>query len=83
MNEAVVFGVNSGALINSSVTYVGGGGSPGDFDTDGDVDGRDFLTWQRQLGQSAVAVASQIPEPAASLLLLTAAIFMHCSKLLP
>jgi mannan endo-1,4-beta-mannosidase len=26
--------------------------SSGDFDGDGDVDGGDFLTWQRQLGQS-------------------------------
>jgi hypothetical protein len=26
---------------------VGGEGTPGDFDGDGDVDGRDFLVWQR------------------------------------
>jgi hypothetical protein len=44
------FGVNSGALIPSLVTYVGGGGQAGDFDADGDVDGRDFLVWQRGFG---------------------------------
>ena len=27
---------------------------PGDFDEDGDVDGRDFLLWQRQFGSSAI-----------------------------
>jgi len=27
-----------------------GAGQPGDFDGDGDVDGNDFLTWQRGLG---------------------------------
>jgi hypothetical protein len=41
------FAINSGALINSLVTYVGGGGQPGDFDGDADVDGNDFLVWQR------------------------------------
>jgi hypothetical protein len=41
------FGLNNGPQINSLVTYVGGGGQPGDFDTDADVDGNDFLVWQR------------------------------------
>jgi hypothetical protein len=39
------------------------GGTPGtplagDFDLDGDVDGRDFLLWQRQVGSSATPVGS-------------------------
>ncbi|HEX6960970.1 MAG TPA: hypothetical protein VF175_03830 [Lacipirellula sp.] len=35
------------------VKYVtGGGGGNADFDDDGDVDGRDFLTWQRALGST-------------------------------
>ncbi len=34
----------SGSLISAS---------PGDFDADGDVDGRDFLVWQRDSGQTA------------------------------
>jgi hypothetical protein len=49
--------------------------SNGDADEDGDVDGGDFLIWQRQLGPTgALATASAIPEPsgaALSLLLLT------------
>jgi hypothetical protein len=31
-------------------------GTPGDFDNDGDVDGRDFLAWQR--GESPVALSA-------------------------
>lgn len=49
-------------------------GVPGDFDTDVDVDGADFLHWQRggvgsltdwqsNYGMSAVPVAATIPEP--------------------
>ncbi len=34
-------------LANSVVLKVLGLGTPGDFDSDGDVDGRDFLVWQR------------------------------------
>jgi hypothetical protein len=58
---------------------------PGDFDGDGDVDGADFLVWQRDLGDApnltpwegnygapaAQAAAAAVPEPStASLLLL-------------
>jgi hypothetical protein len=57
----------------------------GDFDGDGDVDGADFLVWQRDLGDApnltlwegnygapaAQAAAATVPEPStASLLLL-------------
>jgi hypothetical protein len=44
------FGLNNGGLITSTVSYVGGGGQPGDFDLDLDVDGNDFLVWQRGVG---------------------------------
>jgi hypothetical protein len=33
--------------------------APGDFDSDSDVDGADFLTWQRNLGRAAGATQSQ------------------------
>ena len=46
----MTFGLVGGIQINGSVAYVTGGGAPGDFDGDGDVDGDDFLRWQR--GQS-------------------------------
>ncbi len=44
------FGVNNGPLASIPVAYVGSGGQPGDFDADGDVDGNDFLVWQRGFG---------------------------------
>jgi hypothetical protein len=41
----------------------------GDADADGDVDGADFLTWQKQFGSgSATVAAGAVPEPAAALL---------------
>ena len=58
---------------------------PGDFDNDGDVDGRDFLVWQRNTSVGnlsdwqanygtgalgAVAAATTVPEPGAGLLAL-------------
>jgi hypothetical protein len=48
---------------------------PGDFDLDGDVDGRDFLVWQRNpsvgdlgdwqanYGAGALAASTAVPEP--------------------
>jgi peptidyl-prolyl cis-trans isomerase A (cyclophilin A) len=45
----------------------------GDADMDGDVDGRDFLLWQRNFGSSApLTTAVAVPEPAASVFLLAA-----------
>jgi hypothetical protein len=41
----------------------------GDADSDGDTDGRDFLTWQRQFGSGAATVAA-VPEPGTMCLLL-------------
>jgi hypothetical protein len=63
---------------------------PGDFDSDGDVDGVDFLRWQRTDGtaagltdwqtdygapSSAAAAATSVPEPSSLLLLLTSCLF--------
>jgi hypothetical protein len=74
------FGYNGGALAGGLVTYVTGG-LAGDFDNDGDVDGRDFLTWQRNPGVGSLsdwqnnygagslsAAATAVPEPGTYLL---------------
>jgi hypothetical protein len=72
---------------NLVVTALPGGGGPSaDFDGDGDIDGRDFLTWQRGgspnplsaadlslwQGQfpSPLAAIEAVPEPSSALLLL-------------
>ncbi len=59
-------------------------GQPGDFDFDGDVDGQDFLAWQRDpnlgslsdwmtnYGYPALAPSSTIPEPSTVVILLGA-----------
>jgi hypothetical protein len=56
-------------------------GLPGDFDNDGDVDGRDFLTWQRNpavgdladwqnnYGMGPLAAVGAVPEPSTALLI--------------
>ena len=53
----------------------GAGGASCDADNDGDVDGADFLIWQRQIfnGASNVAVAGAVPEPASVTLAVLAA----------
>ncbi|NOY30567.1 MAG: matrixin family metalloprotease [Planctomycetes bacterium] len=50
--------------------------SGGDFDTDGDTDGFDFLLWQRQFDAGALAIASSqaVPEPSTALLALLASL---------
>ena len=54
----VGFGTSSGALRSN-----------GDADSDGDVDGADFLIWQRQLGTSpALAATAAVPEPSSLVL---------------
>jgi glucose/arabinose dehydrogenase len=40
----------------------------GDADSDGDVDGADFLLWQRNLGTTIASEAAGVPEPASYLL---------------
>lgn len=46
----------------------------GNADADQDVDGADFLVWQRQLGSTPPAVAANapVPEPATLVLLILA-----------
>jgi hypothetical protein len=56
---------------------------PGDFDNDGDVDGRDFLFWQRNVtvgalgewqanyGAGALSASTSMPEPGAIMLMLS------------
>ena len=47
--------------------------SQGDADTDSDVDGQDFLVWQRAVnGSSLTAVSTSVPEPSSLALLLFA-----------
>ena len=50
-------GVNNSGLFTLPVTYVGGG-LPGDFNSNGKVDGADFLLWQRNFGQPGFDAAS-------------------------
>jgi hypothetical protein len=52
------FGLNNGSLLSAPVTYVTGGGLPGDFNNSGKVDGADFLLWQRNFGQPGYDAAS-------------------------
>jgi hypothetical protein len=54
----------------------------GDADNDADVDGADFLTWQRRLGSAAPAVPANtpVPEPATALLLIAAAASISASR---
>jgi hypothetical protein len=55
-------------------TSVGATHSQGDADADGDVDGSDFLIWQRQVGSIAPAAptTSPVPEPGGLILLVLA-----------
>ncbi len=54
-----------------------------DADLDGDVDGFDFITWQRQLGRtsSAANAASVVPEPAAAALALASTLCILSARL--
>ena len=65
----------SPGAITVSLNVVSSTASPGDFDLDGDVDGRDFLVWQRNpsvgnladwqanYGAGALAAGVSVPEP--------------------
>ena len=59
-----------------------GAATGADADTDGDVDGADFLQWQRNLGTGVPATASvaQVPEPAAALVALIAAVSLVAAR---
>jgi hypothetical protein len=53
------FGLANGALLSGTVSYVTNPAvDDADFDGDGDVDGGDFLTWQRGLGLSGAAATN-------------------------
>jgi autotransporter-associated beta strand protein len=71
-----------------------GGGTPGDFNADGDVDGFDFLLWQRNpavgaladweanfgtSGPLALAASGVVPEPTTGLLLASGALLAASS----
>ncbi len=80
-----IFAVNYTS--NSVVLEVVASSLPGDFDLDGDVDGQDFLVWQRNpsvgnladwqanYGLPLTAVATAVPEPGAPVLLLCCLLF--------
>ena len=56
----------------------GASNAAGDADRDRDVDGADFLVWQRQLGNSSVPPAAQLtPEPASAVITLIAMIALR------
>jgi len=57
----------------------------GDADRDQDVDGTDFLTWQRQLGSVAAGeqASAAIPEPATLAMLATAALVIFFRRRAP
>ncbi|TWU22709.1 beta strand repeat-containing protein [Bythopirellula polymerisocia] len=73
---------NTSDLLTTGMLSVVSGGLPGDFDNDGDVDGRDFLVWQRNpgignltdwqanYGTPLVAASNAVPEPTSLVLLL-------------
>jgi endonuclease/exonuclease/phosphatase family metal-dependent hydrolase len=64
---------------NSSGMASGATRTMGDADGDGDVDGRDFLVWQRQVAASAPEFAS-VPEPTGFVLLLSAVTVVPLSR---
>lgn len=77
--------VDSDDLTEWQIAYGLGDGADADFD--GDTDGRDFIIWQRQLGQSSpgliAANTSAVPEPTTAVLLvsmLAAAGWRRCSS---
>ncbi len=79
--------LSNAALSNTELLLPAPAGVDGDFDGDLDVDGADFLRWQRRLGDAfnldrwqdnfgttaAVAAAAAVPEPASWILICTMA----------
>lgn len=102
-------GLTEGALVGSFgeelfITYTGGDGNdvvlftaglPGDFDQDGDVDGTDFLVWQRNptIGElsdwqsnygspdTLATTTAAVPEPVTILLLATLIIVFATTRI--
>lgn len=52
----------------------------GDFDRDGDVDGSDFLKWQRQFGETSAISAVAVPEPSTVCVLAVCGILVSCGR---
>lgn len=50
-NTVVGRGINPEGFTEAWIAELNASGSEGDYDIDGDVDGADFLRWQRQAGQ--------------------------------
>jgi hypothetical protein len=89
--DGVVDRLDNDVLSSNIGTYANATFEQGDADGDGDVDGDDFLTWQREIGpatpMSAFASASTagsslnsnvVPEPATLTLLLAVASVLFC-----
>jgi hypothetical protein len=51
--EYHIAGTPASSLYAGAVSYTTGGAADADFDNDGDVDGSDFLTWQRNVGNGS------------------------------
>jgi hypothetical protein len=67
--------VNAGDLAEWQTGFAFAGGMVADCDFDGDVDGADFVVWQRRLGKSAsaIAAAQSVPELSGAAMALTCA----------
>jgi hypothetical protein len=69
--------VNSDSTTDGLALWQAGFGasepSAADFNADGQIDGADFLVWQRQLGGSTAVEAATIPEPVVAVLIIAAA----------
>jgi fibronectin-binding autotransporter adhesin len=84
-------GWNTSQLNTTGVLSVSAG-LPGDFDLDGDVDGRDLLVWQRNTslgdladwqanyGTEALSASFAVPEPASLVLVLSVLTASACRK---
>jgi hypothetical protein len=99
INDEYNRGLRFGPLVNSitsnflEVTITPSEGLAGDFDENGQVDGHDFLLWQRNHSVGSLAdwkahfgeaqlspVASVVPEPGAILLAISACTLMIAGR---
>lgn len=76
----------SNLLTTGELSVIASVGTPGDFDNDGDVDGRDFMLWQRNpsignlsdwqtnFGAGPLSAATAVPEPSTAVSLLSLAL---------
>lgn len=85
-------GLFSLGVVGKSLVLTKLAGIPGDFDQDGDVDGRDFLVWQRNTsvgnlsdwkanyGQPGSLASVTVPEPAAWIIMLAVPSLCCCAR---